>query len=457
MSVMSVALRDDTDVVLARRRARDLARRLGLDVADQVRFATAVPEIARNAVQYAGGGDVEFAVEAEPTPRLYATISDSGPGIPDIEAVLKRQVPTKTGQGRGLAGAQRLMECCEVQSRPGQGTRVSLSRQLAPGASFDLPQVQAWRAEWAAIPAEPLQMELREQNRELLTALQVVHSRELELTQLNREMDETNRGVLALHAELNSKALELERRSEELAALNGELEAFSYSVSHDLRAPLRSIDAYAALLQEEAVHLDATGVQNLQRIRSAAQRMATMIEDLLSLARVVRSPLQTSRVDLSALARQVGEELEAAQPLPSPSFTVQDGVCGDGDATLLRLVVQNLISNAWKFTAKTARGKVAFGATPDARGQLVFWVRDNGAGFDMQFADKLFGAFQRLHAASDFPGTGVGLATVQRIVRRHGGRVWAESVPGRGATFSFTLSPARVEKENAYAGASAGQ
>jgi len=449
-SVTCVALRDETDIVLARRRARDLASRLGLDVADQARIATAVSEIARNAIQYGGGGEVEFAVEMGPQATLYATISDHGPGIADVAAVLKGQGSVKPGKGRGLEGAQRLMERCEVQSIPGQGTRVILAKRLVAGAGCDLPQLQALRAEWSTAPAAPLHAELREQNRELMIALQVVHNRELELAQLNRELDETNRGVLALHTELNAKAVELQRRGDELESLNRELEAFSYSVSHDLRAPLRSIDGYAALLQEEAAPLAASGLQHVQRIRSAAQRLGVMIEDLLRLARVVRAPLRCARIDLSELARQVAEDLQMAQAMPPPQFTVQNGVAAVGDMTLLRLVLQNLIANAWKFTTKTDDAAVAFGATADPHGGMVYWVRDNGAGFDMQYADRLFSAFQRMHAAADFPGTGVGLATVHRIIRRHGGRVWAESAPGQGATFYFTLGALQSEEEPVY-------
>ena len=225
----------------------------------------------------------------------------------------------------------------------------------------------------------------------------------------------------------------------QLEAANKELEAFSYSVSHDLRAPLRSIDGFSlALMEDYADKLDDQANSHLKRIRAATQRMAQLIDDLLKLARVSRSEMRMESVDLSALANDMLAECRKADPNRQVECAVQDHVLGHGDPRLLSLVLENLLGNAWKFTNKTPRAKIEF-AVADQDGQAVYFVRDNGAGFDMAYAEKLFGAFQRLHAASDFPGIGVGLATVQRIVHRHGGRVSAEGAEGKGATFSFTL------------------
>jgi PAS domain S-box-containing protein len=231
----------------------------------------------------------------------------------------------------------------------------------------------------------------------------------------------------------------LARRIAELDAVNKELEAFSYSVSHDLRAPLRSIDGFGqALLEEYAEHLDDTAADYLRRIRAATQRMGELIDDLLDLSRVTRREMRHEDVDLSALATTVIGDLTKAQPPRDIEVQIAAGLVGRGDAHLLRVLLENLLGNAWKFTGRQTAARVEFGARREGD-RLVYYVRDNGVGFDMTYAHKLFGAFQRLHAATEFPGTGIGLATVERIVHRHGGRVWAHSEIGQGATFFFTL------------------
>ncbi len=229
------------------------------------------------------------------------------------------------------------------------------------------------------------------------------------------------------------------RQAAQLEIVNKELESFSYSVSHDLRAPLRSIDGFSsALMEDYADKLDEQGNAHLKRIRAATQRMAQLIDDLLKLSLVTRSETRFETVDLSALANVILAEHQKGEPLRQVECVVQNHVLGQGDPHLLNLVLENLLGNAWKFTSKTPQAKIEF-AVEQKDGQAAYFVRDNGAGFDMAYAEKLFGAFQRLHAATDFPGIGVGLATVQRIIRRHGGRVSAHGAEGKGATFSFTL------------------
>jgi PAS domain S-box-containing protein len=236
------------------------------------------------------------------------------------------------------------------------------------------------------------------------------------------------------------RADETLRKAKEAAeTANRELEAFSYSVAHDLRAPLRSIDGFSqALLEDCADRLDAEGQKYLQLVRESAQHMAHLIDHLLALSQVSRSELQPSDVDLSRLAQLILERLQATEPGRRVDWVVQEGVVGAGDPNLLRAVLENLLGNAWKFTARRSAARIEFGAQPIGR-PVVFFVRDNGAGFDMAYAGKLFGVFQRLHSAGEFEGTGIGLATVQRIIQRHGGRVWAESEIDRGSTFYFTL------------------
>jgi signal transduction histidine kinase len=232
---------------------------------------------------------------------------------------------------------------------------------------------------------------------------------------------------------------EIQRTNRELRAANKELEAFSYSVSHDLRTPLRSIDGFSqALLEDYADKLDATAQDHLQRVRRAAQRMATLIDDMLNLSRVTRCELRREKLDLSAMAKSIAGELQEAEPARRVGFVIADGLTAVGDPQLLRAALDNLLRNSWKYTSGHPTARIEFGRSEEHE-KHPFIVRDDGAGFDPRYADRLFGAFQRLHTAKEFPGTGVGLATVQRIIHRHGGEIWAEGAVEKGATFYFTL------------------
>lgn len=222
--------------------------------------------------------------------------------------------------------------------------------------------------------------------------------------------------------------------------LAAEHESFSYTVSHDLRAPLRVVEGFARILKEDyGTRLDRVGNDHLDRVMSAAARMNSMIDALLSLSQLSTRPLVSQPVNLSQQAGYVIEELQRTAPQRDLSLDIEPGLTVQGDPTLLRMVLENLLGNAWKYSAKTDRTEIGFGCVQQG-GRRVFVVSDNGAGFDMRFAERLFGVFQRLHSASDFQGTGVGLALVRRIIRRHGGEIWAESTVGEGARFYFTLS-----------------
>jgi signal transduction histidine kinase len=235
------------------------------------------------------------------------------------------------------------------------------------------------------------------------------------------------------------RLVEQAQLSAALQRANRELEAFSYSVSHDLRAPLRAIDGFShALLEDCSDRLDDQGKDYLSRVRAACLRMGQLIDDLLALSRVIRQEMSWDDVDVAALARSAAGQLERAEPGRRVHFVAPETAKARGDAGLLRIVLENLLDNAWKFTGRRPDPRVEFGET-EKDGRRAFFVRDNGAGFDMAYAGKLFGPFQRLHDDSEFPGTGIGLATVRRIVERHGGRVWAESAVDRGAVFYFTL------------------
>lgn len=250
------------------------------------------------------------------------------------------------------------------------------------------------------------------------------------------QIEERDRSLKASHDELEQR---VSHRTAELTAANKELESFSYSVSHDLRAPLRSIDGFSlALLDDYGEKLDDEAKSHLTRIRAATARMGLLIDDLLNLARVARAELNRQPVNLSAMASSIVEDLRKANPERKVDFFLQDCLETAGDGRLLRVVLENLLGNAWKYTSKRPAASIQF-AKRQVNGEEAYFVADDGAGFDPAYAGRLFGAFQRLHGVNEFPGSGIGLATVQRIIHRHGGRVWAESAVGKGATFYFIV------------------
>jgi light-regulated signal transduction histidine kinase (bacteriophytochrome) len=242
--------------------------------------------------------------------------------------------------------------------------------------------------------------------------------------------------IRSLNAVLEIRVRE---RTAELEAAYKELETFAYSVSHDLRTPLRAIDGYSRILLEEYTpQLDPQGQGFILNVRKATKNMAQLIDDLLQLSRMTRVEVKRSQIDLQALGKQVLDDLCKLDPNRVVEITVQDGLAALGDPSLLRVALENLFANAWKFTQHTPLPRIEMGQQ-SIDGQVVFYVRDNGAGFDMRYAGRLFNPFQRLHNPNEFEGTGIGLATVERIIRRHGGKIWAEAEIGKGATFYFTL------------------
>jgi len=255
----------------------------------------------------------------------------------------------------------------------------------------------------------------------------------VDVTELRRTQTE----LQALTEELEER---VQRRTTELRAANEELEAFAYSISHDLRAPLRSIDGFSkAVLDDYAECLDETGKSHLDRVRLASQRMGDLIDDILQLSKITRVEMRVDRVDMSALALEIIEELRAVEPERSVEVVIEADMIVDADRRLLEVALRNLLGNAWKFTGRREQARIEFASKPDEDGRAVYCVTDNGAGFDMAYADKLFQPFQRLHRIDEFPGTGVGLATVRRVIRRHGGDVWAEGEVGKGAGFYFSF------------------
>lgn len=258
-----------------------------------------------------------------------------------------------------------------------------------------------------------------------LTPLLQTLARAMEVRRLRREK-----------AQLEQRIAE---RTVQLEVANRELESFSYSVSHDLRAPLRAIEGFSRALVEHCdAALDVRGRDYVSRIRTATERMKQLIEDLLSLSQVTRSEIRRESVALSELAQKVAEDLQRSQPERRVQFVIAPGVTAQGDTRLLRVALENLLGNAWKFTSRHPQARIEFGVLQQG-GETVYYVRDDGAGFEMEYAHRLFGTFQRLHASAEFEGTGIGLATVRRIIHRFGGQVWGEGAVEHGATFYFTL------------------
>jgi len=299
------------------------------------------------------------------------------------------------------------------------GEHVVLNRRI---------ELRAVRSDGSEFPVELAITPIHEDDKPMFTGyLRDISDRkraEEELRRLNAELEERVR-----------------QRTAQLEAAAEELEAFAYSVSHDLRAPLRAIDGFSLVLVEDhgqALNEDARGL--LDRIRGASQRMAQLIDDLLDLSRLTRAEMVWKPVDIAALARGVAADLRKTDPNRKVTFRIADGMVATGDERLLRVALENLMSNAWKFTGRVLEPTIEVGHL-NGPGVDTFFVRDNGAGFDMAYSHKLFGVFQRLHSVRDFPGTGVGLTTVRRIIHRHGGRVWAEAAVDRGAAFYFTLRP----------------
>jgi len=268
---------------------------------------------------------------------------------------------------------------------------------------------------------------------------ELVEERSAEIRKTNELLEEEITERTAAEEAIKKLNEDLAHHAAELEAANKELEAFAYSVSHDLRAPLRSIDGFSQVLTEDySKKLDDQGRDYLSRVRAATQRMGQLIDDMLQLSRVTRAEMKHEEVSLSALAKSVAAELQQTDPDRDVDFVIASGLTATGDKQLLRVVLVNLLGNSWKFTSKHTTARIEFGAA-EQDGNRAFFVRDDGAGFDPTYAGKLFTPFQRLHQTTEFPGTGVGLALVQRVVSRHGGRVWAEGAVEKGATFYFTL------------------
>jgi signal transduction histidine kinase/PAS domain-containing protein len=380
-------------------------------------------------------------------------VAHAGPvqGYFDSIRISVREVPEGRGPTGIAARERRHVFTTDVATdeRMAPWRDAALAREYRSSAAFPLVVEDRCVAVLTAYSSEPGFFD--EEEVELFDGLAADLSFALEAMQRDEKRRAVEDQLRRLSEELEHR---VQDRTQELRAANAELEAFSYSVSHDLRAPLRAIDGFSQMvLGSYADTLDANGRHALERVRAGSERMGVLIDSMLELSRLGRRPLDSRNVDLSALAAEVVEELRAGEPERDVEVVIEPNVSVVGDKELLRVALQNLLGNAFKFTRKQPYASVQFGRTEHA-GQAAIFVRDNGVGFDMNHADKLFLPFARLHDESEFSGTGIGLATVQRVIARHRGRVWAQGAIGDGATFYFTLAPEDDPRASARSGPS---
>ena len=436
--LLTVEIRYEQDVVLARRRARQLAEFLGLETQDQIRLATAVSEIARNAFQYAGGGTAQFELLREPAPAIMARVSDRGPGVAALRAILDGRYESPTGMGLGIVGARRLVDEFDIRTAPGEGTTVVLVKRLerdgpplTPGMIADLGRRLAQRS-----GDDPL-AEIEARNQELLRTLNELRLRQAEVERLNRELAETNRGVVALYAELDERAAELNRVSELKSR-------FLSNISHELRTPLNSILNVSRLLLDRLDGpLTAEQVRQVGLVRGGAESLLEIVNDLLDIARIeagktVVRPTEFSVADLFAALRGMFRPLLASDAVEL-IFGATDGLpLLVSDEGKISQILRNLVANAIKFTE---RGSVRVSAESAGEGTVAFRVADTGIGIAPEDQESIFEEFAQLETPLQRTagGTGLGLPLSRRLAGLLGGSLTVRSTPGAGSTFTLLL------------------
>jgi len=440
--LLTLSLKYEQDVVTVRQRARQIAAGLGFDNQDQVRIATAVSEIARNAFSYAGGGKVEFHVQMQPTPQaMIIRIVDEGPGIADLEAVLTGVYRSRTGMGLGIVGARRLMDECDIRSQPGKGTEIRLTK-LLPKTALAVTAASLARIvdELIAKPPQTPYDEVQQQNQELLRTVEEVRQRQDELRRLNRELEDTNRGVVALYAELDEKADSLRRADESKTR-------FLSNMGHEFRTPLNSIRGITRLLLD---HIDGPLTDEQEKqvrfVRKAAEDLSTMVDDLLDLAKI-----EAGRVEVRPVQFTVDELFSALRGMLRPLLVGESVhlVFEDSqhsaplftDEGKLSQILRNFISNALKFTEL---GEVRLRTDLLEDGQAMrFAVADTGIGIAPEDQERIFEEFTQIEnpLQKRIKGTGLGLPLCRRLATLLGGRVELESTVGLGSTFSVVTPP----------------
>jgi signal transduction histidine kinase len=441
-SILTADLRTEQDVVLARQRARQISALLGFDGLEQTRLATAVSEIARNAVQYGGGGRVGFGLTPHP-PMLVVRVSDRGPGVAQLQDVLDGRYHSPTGMGLGLLGARRLTDRFEIETGVGRGTTVTLGKTLPPSVLVSSELVARVSRELAlVVPADPLD-EVRTQNQELLRTLQEGRERQVEVERLNQELAETNRGVLALYAELDEKAADLARASELKSR-------FLSNISHELRTPLNAILNITGLLVDHVDGpLNAEQDRQVRFVRSAALTLSEMVNDLLDLARIEagRSVVRPTSFTVSDLFAGLRGMFRAITPTERVALTFDETATLPAlstDEGKLSQILRNLISNALKFTE---RGEVRVSAAVDPEARITFVVQDTGIGIAPEDQERIFEEFSQLENVLQRKamGAGLGLPLSRKLAELLGGQLTVASVPGEGSTFTVVIPAHYVE------------
>ena len=453
--LLSVRIGEELDIVSARQRARQIAALLGLHPQDQVRLATGVSEVARNAYQYAGKGQVDFSIDLKSRPQmLWVRVSDSGPGISDVATVLGDAYESRTGMGIGLSGTRRIMDSFRVDSKPGKGTSVSFSKAIPSAKHLTAGDVGRLSGQLAQRSPDGTLQELQQQNQDLLQTLEFLRLREVELdrrqedlARLNVELEETNRGVVALYAELDEKAAALQRAD----VLKSR---FLSHVSHEFRTPVNSVLALTALLLRRADgDLSPEQEKQIGYIRQAVQELADMVNDLLDLAKV-----EAGKTEIRLSVVEVAPFLGAIRALMRPLATKESvalifddpppALVFETDESKLGQILRNLISNALKFTE---RGEVRVTASVSKDGRSIeFSVRDTGIGVAPEHLDKIFQEFAQIEnpLQRNVRGTGLGLPLSRKLAGLLGGKLSVESAVDLGSTFTLVL-PARLSGEEA--------
>ncbi|TFW20842.1 response regulator [Massilia arenosa] len=457
--ILSLLIDSELDVVAARQRARQVAELCGFGSQDQARIGTAVSELARNVYNYARTGRVEFAIEGETAPQvLVVRIEDRGPGIPHLDLVLSGRYKSTTGMGLGILGARRLMDRCDIQTAPDQGTAITLRKLLPPEAPrLTASDIGHMGSDLAALPEDMTLTEVQQQNKELLGALAELKGRQDELLQLTRELEDTNRGVVALYAELDEKADHL-RRADEMKS------RFLSNMSHEFRTPLSSIRALAKLLLDR-VDGELTTEQDKQVrfILKGAESLTELVDDLLDLAKI-----EAGKIEIRAGEFEVTELFSALRGMLRPLLVAStlDLVFEDPaepivmytDEAKLSQILRNFISNALKFTEQ---GEVRVSAVRDQQGMVRFAVRDTGLGIAPEHQQIIFEEFSQVEnrLQNRVKGTGLGLPLCRKLAMLLGGHVELLSTPGKGSMFTAVVPPqyAPPEPDSPYGSAAAAQ
>lgn len=444
-AIVRVQIHLEQDVVHARQRARLIAGLLGFDRQEQTRISTAVSEIVRNALQYAQGGEVAYYIEgAAPAQWLAIAVRDQGPGIANLDAILEGRYTSSSGMGLGLLGSRRLLpEHFNIDTRPGQGTTVILGRRLPPSAQPVTPALLGRIAQsLEALRAESPLEEFRTQNQELLSALELLRQRDEELQNVNRELIETNTGLVAIYTELDDKTRQLEQAEQVLRVRNEDLKGFAHTISHDLKAPLRGIAGYASELERKhQAGLSERARFCLSQIATATRNLDYLIDGLLHFARLDATTPSLAELNLRRLVAAILDDRRLLITEKGVELTVSipDITLTTWESGLLQ-VLSNLIDNALKFSGKASPPRIEIRAEEtevnEVTGQAFrLVVSDNGIGFDMKYAERIFGLFNRMVGAEEFEGSGAGLAIAKKVVDKLGGSIRAEFQPGQGATF----------------------